>query len=82
MTETEREILDEATELGITQNELDREMADMFSTPPGYVPGVGFVSGLAMRMLSEFTGFRKPEAAGKCYRIGAGMVHVKPDCRC
>ena len=24
---------------------------------------------------------RIPRAA-KCYRIGAGMVHVKPDCRC
>ena len=49
----EAAILAEAAELGITQEELDREMADMFSTPPGYVPGIGFVSGLAMRMLAE-----------------------------
>src|SRR6185312_14706486 len=77
-----RQVLDEAAELGITQDELDREMADLYSTPPGYLPGVGVVSGLAMRMLAGFTGFRKPDAGSKCYRIGAGMVHVKPGCRC
>jgi hypothetical protein len=75
-------ILDEAAELGITESELDREMADLHSVPPGYVPGVGMVSGLAMRMLAEFTGFRRPAGGSKCYRISAGMVHVKPECRC
>ena len=73
---------DEAAELGITQAELDREMADMFSTPPGYVPGIGMVSGLAMRMLAGSPLFRRPAGDSKCYRIGAGMVHVRPGCRC
>ena len=57
-------------------------MADMYSTPPGYVPGVGMVSGLAMRMLADFKGFRYSAPDSRCYRIGAGMVHVKPGCRC
>lgn len=72
----------EAAELGITQEELADEIADMFSTPPGYVPGVGMVSGLAMRMLSEVKWFREPATDSKCYAIGAGRVHVKPGCRC
>ena len=81
-SDEEAAILAEAAELGITQEELDRELADMYSTPPGYVPGVGFVSGLAMRMLAESSLFRHWAPGSKCYRIGAGMVHVKPDCRC
>ena len=75
-------MLAEAAELGITEDELDREMADMYSTPPGYVPGIGFVSGLAMRMLAESSLFRRWNPDSKCYRIRAGMVHVKPGCRC
>jgi hypothetical protein len=76
------DILAEAAELGITQAELDRELADMLSVPPGFVPGVGFVSGLAMRMLAESSLARWLIAGSKCYRISAGMVHVKPGCRC
>jgi hypothetical protein len=78
-------ILDEAAELGITQEELDREEADMFSTPPGYIPGVGAVPGLAMRMLAESSigPFRRAHPDSKCYRTDGGlMVHVKPGCRC
>ena len=80
----EASVLAEAAELGITQAELDHEMADMLSTPPGYVPGVGMVSGLAMRMLAEssINPFRRAHPDSKCYRIGAGMVHVKLGCRC
>ena len=75
--------LEEATAgLGITQDELDREMADLDSAPPGFVPGLGPVSGLAMRMFSDFKGFRQPGSDSKCYRASAGMVHVKPECRC
>jgi len=77
-----RHVLDEAAELGITKEELAREMADMYSMPPDYVPGIGFVSGLAMRMLRESPLFRRPSPDSKCYPVGAGMVHVKPDCRC
>ena len=70
------------TGLGITREELDREMAGLDSAPPGFIPGVGPVSGLAMRMLSGFKGFRRPTGESKCYRASAGMVHVKPGCRC
>lgn len=79
----EASILAEAAELGITQEELDREMAGMYSTPPGYVPGVGMVSGLAMRMLAESPLFRRADPDSKCYPMASGsMVHVKPGCRC
>ena len=39
------------------------------------VPGASFLAGF---------GKLRDEAAelGKCYRIGAGMVHVRPGCRC
>jgi hypothetical protein len=79
----EATVLAEAAELGITQEELDREMADMHSTPPGYVPGVGMVSGLAMRMLAESPLFRRAHPDSKCYAMASGtMVHVRPGCRC
>ena len=83
-------IRDEAAELGITQEELDREEADMFSTPPGYVPGAGFVSGLAMRMLAESpfpwqvpfrhgngpprAAYYRPGSFGECYQTASGMA--------
>jgi hypothetical protein len=74
----------EARDLGITEDELAREEADLYSVPSGYLPGVGPVSGLVMRMLSEFGGFRdRVPHDSKCYRASAGfMVHVKPGCRC
>ena len=75
-------ILEEAAELGITGAELDREMAGLLAGPPGYIPGIGSVSGLAMRMLTGASPFREPSPGGKCYWISAGQVHVQPDCRC
>lgn len=75
-------ILEEAAELGITGGELDREMADLLDGPPGYIPGVGVVSGLAMRMITGASPFREPAPGGKCYWISAGQVHIQPDCRC
>jgi hypothetical protein len=84
MTECPDDLLAEAAELGLTADELAREWADLHSTPPGYLPGIGPVSGLVMRMLagSPLYPFRRSAGDSKCYRISAGMVHVHPDCRC
>lgn len=82
MDTTADAILEEAAELGITGAELDREMASLMAGPPGYIRGVGPLSGLAMRMLTGATPFGEPAPGGKCYWISAGQVHVQPDCRC
>jgi hypothetical protein len=73
------EVVDKAAEPGITDAELDREMTG----PAGYIPG-GVLPDLAMQMLmlAGPTPFRNPAAGGRCYRIGAGQVHIKPGCRC
>lgn len=81
---TEAAVLEEAAALGITQEELDREGAelDRLMQPAGFIPGIGLVSGLAMEMLKDFRFFRNPWSDSKCYRIRAGMVHMRPGCRC
>lgn len=83
---TEAEVLAEAAALGITPVELARQ-AEIFTRPGGLLPGIGPVSALVMEMLASSPQVRwllkrATDPPGKCYRIAAGPVHVKPDCRC
>lgn len=76
------QVLAEAAELGITEEELEREAAAL-NRPGGWLPGIGPVSGLVMDMLGGSTLFREPGCCAKCYPLASGnMVHVKPECRC
>jgi hypothetical protein len=78
---TVEQVLAEAAELGITEEELEREAATL-NRPGGWLPGIGPVSGLVMDMLGGSTLFREPGCGAKCYPLASGnMVHVKPDCR-